>query len=104
MVRMVAMLLLGFLLARSPVRGAGPAEIDLAFTRLYNFDFPGAHAALDQRIATHPEDPLAYSVRASAYLFYELDRLSILEGEFFADDRRIADKKKIKPDPDIRVK
>jgi hypothetical protein len=42
-------------------------------------------------------------VRASAYLFYELDRLSILEGQFFADDRRIADKKKVKPDPAIRT-
>jgi len=79
-------------------------EIDRAFDRLYNFDFPGAHAILNRRVAANPDDPLTYSVRASAYLFNELDRLSILESDFFADDSHIADKKKLKPDPAIRVK
>jgi len=79
------------------------AEIDQAFTRLYNFDFPGAHAILAKRISGHPEDPLGYSVRASAYLFSELDRLSILESQFFSDDSRIIDKKKLKPDPVVRA-
>ena len=78
-------------------------EIEHAFTRLYNFDFPGAHAALDRHIASHPDDPMGYAMRASANLFYELDRLSILESEFFSDDRRIADKKRPKPDPVIRA-
>jgi len=78
-------------------------EIDRAFNRLYNFDFPGAHAVLAQRIASHPEEPFGYSVKASAYLFSELDRLSILESQFFADDSRIVDKKKRKPDPLVRT-
>lgn len=82
---------------------APPTDIDLAFSRLYNFDFAGAHAALDHDIAAHPEEPLPYSVRASAYLFHELDRLSILESDFFADDRRIAEHKKLKPDPAVRA-
>ncbi len=81
-----------------------PNEIDQAFSRLYNFDFQGAHAALNRRIAAQPDDPLPYAVRGSADLFFELDRLSILEGEFFSDDKRIADKKKSgKPDPANRV-
>jgi len=75
------------------------------FERLYNFDFPGAHALLDLHLAQHPEDPMGYSVRAALHLFSELDRLGILEAEFFADDRRIADdKKKLKPNPDIRTR
>jgi hypothetical protein len=81
----------------------GADEIDQAFTRLYNFDFDGAHAILSKRIAATPADPLPYAVRASAYLFSELDRLSILETEFFSNDSRIADKKKVKPDPAIRA-
>ncbi|MEX2261164.1 MAG: hypothetical protein WD696_04395 [Bryobacteraceae bacterium] len=85
--------------------GFAPApEIDQAFTRLYNFDFSGSHAVLDQHIAANPSDPLGFAVRASAYLFHELDRLGILEGEFFADDKRLIDKKKLKPDPDVRAK
>jgi len=78
-------------------------EIDRAFNRLYNFDFPGAHALLTQRIAERPDDPLVYAVRSSAYLFSELDRLSILESDFFADDSRIIDKKKVKPDALIKA-
>jgi hypothetical protein len=78
-------------------------EIDQAFQRLYSFDFPGAHAAITRRITAHPEEPLGYAVRASAYLFSELDRLSILESDFFADDSRIVDKKKLKPDALIKT-
>src|SRR6185295_16546070 len=79
-------------------------EIDQAFSRLYSFDFPSAHAILSRRIASHPDEALGYSVRASAYLFSELDRLSILESDFFSDDSRIIDKKKVKPDPAIKTK
>src|SRR5438128_1319649 len=81
-----------------------PNEIDTAFARLYNFDFPGAYTALNKRIARMREDPAAYAVLSSAYLFSELDRLSILESEFFSDDKAIADKKKLKPDAAVRAK
>jgi hypothetical protein len=43
-------------------------------------------------------------VRASAYLFQELDRLGLLESEFFANDKRIAEKKKLKADPTVKAK
>jgi hypothetical protein len=77
--------------------------IDRAFGKLYNFDFAGTHRIIDEQIAARPEDPLGYAVRASALLFEELDRLQILESEFFADDKRIAEKKKLQPDPRIRA-
>lgn len=79
-------------------------EIDQAFARLYNTDFPGAHAHLDRYVSAQPSDPLGYAVRSSAYLFSELDRLGILESEFFADDKRIIEKKKLRPDPAIKEK
>ena len=90
-------------LAQSALAQQNVAEIDQAFNRLYNFDFPGAYGVLNKRVAAHPEDPLGYSVRASALLFSELDRLSILESQFFSDDSRIIDKKKLKPDPAVRT-
>ena len=90
-------------LAQSALAQRKVEEIDQAFSRLYNFDFPGAYGVLNKRIAAHPEDPLGYSVRASALLFSELDRLSILESQFFSDDSRIIDKKKLKPDPAVRT-
>lgn len=79
-------------------------EIDHAFSRLYNFDFAGAHVILDRYIAANPADPLGYSVRCTAYSFAELNRLGILEGEFFIDDKKLIDRKKLKPDPDLRRK
>jgi hypothetical protein len=88
--------------ARLAVAGE-PPEIGQAFERLYNFNFPAAHQVLNGYIAVHPQEPLPYAVRASAHLFFELDRLGILEGEFFVDDNRIAEKKKLKPDPEIRT-
>ena len=72
---------------------------------MYDFDFPASHEILDRYIAAHPQDPLPYAFRGSAYLFYELDRLGILESEFLIDDNKIAEKKKkLDPDPETRAK
>jgi hypothetical protein len=74
-----------------------------AITRMYDFDFQTSHQILDRYIAEHPAEPLPYAFRASAYLFSELDRMGILESDFFTDDDRIAErKKKLDPDPEIR--
>jgi hypothetical protein len=103
--RTVAFITLAFTLARPGAAEEQSNEIDTAFSRLYNFDFPGSYAALDKRIARMPDDPVAYAVLSSAYLFSELDRLSILESEFWSDDNQIADKKKkLKPDPAVKAK
>lgn len=78
-------------------------EIREAFDYLYNFKFQSAHAVLDRYISANPQAPLPYAVRASAYLFYELDRLGVLESQFLVNDKRIAEKKSLKPDPVVRA-
>jgi hypothetical protein len=84
---------------------AEPPTLDDALNQLYNFDFPSAQTTIDRLIAVHPQDPLPYAFRASAYLFYELDRLGILEGEFFSNDDWAYDKKKKQlPDPAVRAR
>lgn len=77
-------------------------EIDQAFSQLYSSNFAAAQTTLDHYIAEHPNDSVAYSVKGAGYLFSELERLGILEADFFQDDRRISDKKKLKPDPQVR--
>jgi hypothetical protein len=84
--------------------GADSPEIGEAFNHLYNFDFPAAHAKIDRYIAAHPGEPIGYAIRAAAYLFFELDRLGILESEFLTSDKHIADKKLLRPDPNVREK
>jgi hypothetical protein len=83
---------------------AEPApSLDTAFNNLYNFDFPATHNALNQYIALHSQDAMPYAVRSAAYLFFELDRLGILESEFLIDDKKIAHKgPPLKPDPQVR--
>jgi hypothetical protein len=87
-----------------PAFGAGGAvTIDAAVQQMYNFDFQASHQILNQCIAAHPQDPLPYAFRAAADLFYEMDRLGILESEFLVDDKRIATKKKLLPDAAVRA-
>ncbi|HUA61667.1 MAG TPA: hypothetical protein VML19_23105 [Verrucomicrobiae bacterium] len=95
-----------FLLLCAAARAAMPEpSLDTAFDKLYNFDFPATHQVLDQYIELHPHEPLPYSVRAAGYLFYELNRLGILESEFLIDDKRIAKKEPpLQPDPAVRAK
>jgi tetratricopeptide (TPR) repeat protein len=87
----------------APALAWQPATIDDALHSLYNFDFPAAHATLNTYIAAHPQDPLPYAFRGSAYLFYELDRLGVLESEFLTDDDRLVEKTRPHPDPVVRA-
>jgi hypothetical protein len=79
------------------------ADIDKAFSRLYNFDFAGAHSIIDSHLQSNPDDPLAYSLRGAVFLFTELHRLQILDIDFFSDDDKVTDKKRLKPDPTARL-
>lgn len=101
------MLRIGFLAAFlcSGVCAAEAYPFDEAFQDLYNFRFDAARQVIDRYIANHPQEPLPYAVRASSYLFYELDRLGILESEFLIDDKRIAKKEQteVRPDPQVRA-
>jgi len=83
---------------------APAATIEHALNRMYNFDFNAADREMDSFINEHPQDPLAYTFRSAALLFRELDQLSILETEFFASNKRIADKKQVKADPQIKAR
>ena len=87
-----------------PLQANTPTAIDQAFVRMYNFDFAGARLLLDDHISRDPQDAFAYAARASGILFEELDRLGILESEFFRDDDRIAAKSGLRPDPARRAR
>jgi len=85
---------------------SAPAQsaIDSALNRIYNYDFAGANAILARQIREHPDDPLLHAFQAGACLFSEFNRLKILELDFFADDDKVTDRKKLKPDPTMREK
>jgi len=101
---MLAAMASPLIMAGTGVNGRPAPEIDQAFAHMYNTDFRGAHELLDRYVSAQPSDPLGYAVRASAFLFSELYRLGILESEFFADDKRIIERKKLQPDAEIKQK
>ncbi len=68
---------------------------------MYNFDLSGAHAIFREFQRLHPDDPMGPASDAAVYLFSELDRLHILESDFFTDDEKI---RKQRPAPDLEVK
>jgi hypothetical protein len=94
--------ILGVVFASSALCAQTP--IESAFDQLYRFHFSSAYQILDTYIAQNPDDPLGYSTRASVLLFEELNSLQLLESEFFEDDKRIIDKKKLKPDPVLKAR
>jgi hypothetical protein len=90
--------------APPPQSAQPPTAIDRAFTRLYNFDFPGALVILDEASRAEPGHPLPFAVRGVTYLFMELERLHILESQFFMNDDNLVDgRAKQGPDPKVRV-
>jgi hypothetical protein len=98
-------LVVSLVLCVSALAAAEPNGIDAALQLMYNQNYLAAHEVLDRYSATRPGDPLPYAFQASAYLFYELDRLGILESEFLTNDNQIAEKKKkLEPDPLTREK
>jgi hypothetical protein len=83
----------------------GPGPLDRAFARLYNFDFAGGLAILDEMERAEPQNPLVMSTRAAAYLFMELHRMKILETRFFMSDDNLVDgSSRSVPDPAVRVR
>jgi hypothetical protein len=80
------------------------AALQRAYNRLYNFDFDGAHQVLDRQRQLDPKEPMLVATNAAAYLFSELDRLRILELDFFTNDDKVIDRHKLIPDPAIRAK
>src|SRR5947207_3154318 len=50
----------------------------------------------------HPEDPMGHVCEAAGVLFSEFNRLGILEGQFYANDKVFETRKKLSPDPAAR--
>jgi hypothetical protein len=73
--------------------------IEQGFDNMYNLDFSDARRQFDLWETTHPEDPLGPVCQATALLFSEFARLGVLESQFFTDDERFDERRKLNPDP-----
>jgi len=106
-IRILALLLCGVaaLRARGLAVNLPPADgLESGYRQMYQLDFEGALGAFGQWERLHPEDPLGPSSEAAGTLFAELNRLGILEAQFFVEDESFLGRKGQRPDPDARAR
>ncbi len=83
---------------------AGRAEVTLenGYSHMYNLQFEEAHVTFQEWERLHAGDPMGPVSDAAAFLFEELDRLHVLQSEFFVHDQRWITDHKLEPDPRMR--
>ena len=65
----------------------------------YNLEYDEAIADFDKAVAGDPQTPLFYNYLANAYLFREMYRLGLLEGNLYDASNGFLGSKKPQPDP-----
>jgi hypothetical protein len=102
---MVAALCLGFCgaaFAAAPDLAPG-TYLDQGFAGLYNLDFAGAQRDFTVWERQHPDDPVGPVSQAAGYLFSEFNRLGVLEGQFYENDKAFTGRSSVTPDPAIHT-
>lgn len=79
-----------------------PTSLENGYKLLYDLRFDSAHGVFAAWTREHPDDPLGPVSDAAGYLFSELNRLGILEGQFYESDKQFDGRKKVTPDPVVR--
>jgi hypothetical protein len=69
---------------------------------LYNLEFGNARHQFASWESHHPDNPMGPVSEAAGLLFGELQRLGVLESQFYADDSAFAARRKFTPDPVIK--
>jgi hypothetical protein len=75
--------------------------LDVGYLEMYNLQFTDAHHTFSEWETSHPQDPLAPTSDAAAYLFSEFDRLGVLQSDLFVDDGKFKKRKRPEADPAI---
>ncbi len=94
--------ILAVLILADSIPAAPSTLLDAGFAQMYDLQFDEAHRSFHQWSEQHPEDPMGPVCDAAAYLFFELDRLHILQSEFFLHDDEFLNRPKPSPDPKLK--
>jgi hypothetical protein len=81
-----------------------PDSLDVGYRQMYRLDFDSALGVFAAWQRLHPTDPLGPASEAAGTLFSELNRLGILEAQFFVEDESFLGRKGQRPDPDARAR
>lgn len=89
-------------LAHAATPSLAPPSLGTGYRLMYDLQFEQAHEVFAAWQKVHPDDPLAPVSDAAGLLFSELNRLGVLESQFYADDGQFDARKKLTPDPALR--
>ena len=99
--------LLAFLILAGSVPealGSLPSQsLDRGFARLYDLDFAGAQKEFEAWEKLNPDNPMGPVSDAVDILFFEFNRLGVLEAQFYESDSAFAARKKYEVDPAQRL-
>lgn len=99
---MLVRLLIVLLFASCGFADDSDERLRIAFRYMYGLHFDEARAVLSEWERQHPEDARGAVGLAAAELFAELNRLGVLETEFFEDDSVFKGRPRPRPDPGVR--
>jgi hypothetical protein len=100
------LLLCGGAMLGPPAAPAEPATISLevGYRRMYSLDFGAAQRIFASWESERPDDPLGAASEAASLLFSELNRLGILEAQFYVKDSDFLRRENLRPDPSVRAR
>lgn len=78
-------------------------QLDTGYRLLYKLDFSRAQQEFSSWEQQHGDDPLGPASEAAGILFSELQRLGVLEAQFYENDAAFQARKKLSPDPIAHV-
>ena len=81
---------------------SAPTPLERGFHLLYDLDFAHAQQEFTGWQQQHGEDPLGPASEGAALLFSELNRLGVLEAQFYTKDSTFNSRPKLSPDPAVR--
>jgi hypothetical protein len=78
--------------------------LDAGYHSLYNLDFASAQQKFVAWERDHSDNPMGPVSEAAGLLFGELQRLGVLESQFYEDDSAFQARKKFSPDPGVKAR
>ncbi len=78
------------------------SQLDSGFQRLYNLDFSGAQQEFGAYQQQRSDDPMGPVSQAAGLLFQELNRLGVLESQFYVHDSKFKTRPRPPADPELR--
>jgi hypothetical protein len=100
----LACLCASLLLAAFASADIPPADLNDGYLRLYDLDFAGGQKDFEAWEKLNPENPMGPASEAAGVLFFEFNRLGVLEAQFYEDDSIFAARKKYDADPAQRTR